>query len=118
VTVTAAELGGQWSFDRTCGQYELVFTNASVSYYDYADPGHVISYDGPYTVAGDHVVITVRRLDDHGAPSGDPVTYNLNITAPIAAAPAEADLVGSFGPAGGAMHDINAKRCDSAEDRE
>lgn len=113
VAVTAQELGGQWSFDRTCGMYELVFTNDNASYYDYADPSHAISYVGPYTIAGNRVVLTVQRLDDHGTPGGQPITYNLDVTAPVAA-----DLVGQFGAAGGEAHAINAKRCDSAEDRE
>ena len=112
VAVRADQLSGQWSFDRSCGLYDLVFTNDSVSYYDYSDQSHVVSYAGPYTIVGNHVVITVRRLDAQGAPSGDPVTYNLDITAPLAA-----DLVGRFGLAGSAMREINAKQCPS-EDRE
>jgi len=113
VAVTAAQLGGQWSFDRTCGMYELVFTNDNVSLYDYSDPSHAISYVGPYTIAGNRVVLTVQRLDANGTPGGQPITYNLDVTAPVMA-----DLVGQFGAAGGEMRAINAKRCDNAEDRE
>ena len=110
--ITPSQLGGQWSFDRNCGLYDLVFTNDDATYYDYSDPSHAIGYDGPYTIAGNRVVLTMRRLDGRGAPSGDPVTYNLDVSAPVTS-----DLVGHFGPAGGAAHDIDAKKCAN-EDRE
>lgn len=112
-TVEAAQLGGQWSFDRSCGLYELVFTDTGVDYYDYSDPAHVISYNGTWAIAGNsHVELAVRRLDAQGAPTGDTLTYNLDVTAPITT-----DLAANFGPAGGPVRAINAKQC-AFEDRE
>ncbi len=110
--VTAAQLGGQWSFGRDCGLSDLVFTDSDVSYYDYADPSNVISYVGAYAITGDHVAMTLHRLDAQGAPTGNALSYTLDIAAPVTT-----NLAGHFGPARGAMHDINAKQC-AYEDRE
>lgn len=107
IQVTPTALGGQWSFDRACTQFNLVFTNTSVSYSDFADPAHVVSYDGPWSITdGDSVVLSLRRLDAQGAPTGETLTYNLELTQA-----STTDLVGTFGPAGGPMQPINAKQC-------
>jgi hypothetical protein len=112
-TLQPAALAGQWSFDRGCGLYDLVFNNDSVSYFDYADPSHVVSYAGVWTAgANNRVQLSLHRLDAAGAPSGAALIYNLDVTAPVAA-----DLTGGFGPAGGAVRNISAKKCAS-EDRE
>jgi len=111
-TINPDALGGMWSFGRDCGLSDLVFTKTSVSYYDYADQSHVVSYDGAWAIAPNNtVVLTLHRLDAHGAPTGAALTYNLNVTAPIGAY-----LTGTFGPAG-SLRDINAKQCAN-EDRE
>jgi hypothetical protein len=112
LVVTAVQLGGQWSFDRSCGLYDLIFTNTSVEYYDYTDPSHVVSYIGSYAVTGSSVALTLRRLNGHGEPSGDPVSYTLEVTAPPSI-----DLAGRFGRTSGDVHYINAKQCAN-EDRE
>ncbi|MFT3726417.1 MAG: hypothetical protein QM759_01130 [Terricaulis sp.] len=112
VSVDAKALGGEWSFGRDCGLSDLVFTNTSVSYYDYADQSNVVSYSGTWAIeGGNHVALTLHRLDAHGAPTGEALSYNLDVTAPITT-----DLTGTFGQPG-AMRDINAKRCAN-EDRE
>jgi hypothetical protein len=56
------------------------------------------------------VVLSLHRLDAQGAPSGAALMYNLDLSAPVAA-----DLAGGFGPAGGRMQNINAKRCANEE---
>lgn len=111
-TLDANALGGQWSFARDCGLFDLVFTKTGVSYYDYSNHENVVSYDGTWTIAPNNsVVLTLHRLDAQGAPTGDALTYNLNVTAPISP-----DLTGTFGPPG-SLRDINAKQCAN-EDRE
>ncbi len=110
----ADALLGRWSFDRSCGLYDLVFeANGSVSYFDYADASHVVSYAGRWTI-GDHnrVVLSLHRLGGDGAPTGDAITYNLDVSEPVAD-----DLIGQFGAQGGDMRAITAKRCPE-EDRE
>lgn len=104
----AAQIGGMWSFDRSCGRSDLVFTNTGADYYDYTDPNHVIQYNGTFAIAGgNHVELLLHRLDD-GSPTGPAVTYNLDLTAPVTA-----DLAGTFGAAGGPTQTINAKQCAS-----
>jgi len=111
--VKAAALVGQWSFDRSCGLYDLVFTATNVSFFDYANPSNVISYDGVWEIGADNrVTLTLRRLDGRGAPNGEALLYYLDVTGP---AP---DLVGNFGQAGAAARAINAKRCANAGDRQ
>lgn len=107
IQLTPTALGGQWSFDRACAHFDLVITNASASYSDFTDPSHVVSYDGPWSITdGDSVVMSLRRIDAQGAPAGEPITYNLEVTQANTT-----DLVGTFGPAGGEMKPINAKQC-------
>jgi hypothetical protein len=108
VSVDAALLGGMWSFERSCGKSDLVFTNTGATFYDYTDPNNVIAYNGTFAIAGgNHVELLLHRLDN-GSPTGPALTYNLDVTAPVTA-----DLVGTFGPAGGAAQTINAKQCAS-----
>ena len=105
---------GRWSFDRSCGLYDLVFNaDASANYYDYTDEQHVVSYAGRWT-SGDHnrVVISLHRLGETGAPTGDALTYTLDVSDPVTD-----DLIGQFGRAGGDMRAIIAKRCPE-EDRQ
>ncbi len=104
-TVDPASLGGMWSFGDGCGRSDLVVTNRDATYYDYTDPTNVISYAGPYAITDNHVVMTMHRLDAHGAPTGDPIAYTLDVSAPITE-----DLHAQFGTPG-AMREINAKQC-------
>lgn len=105
---------GRWSFDRSCGLYDLVFNaDASADYYDYADERRVVSYAGRWAAA-DHnrLVLRLYRLGEGGAPSGDALTYDFDVSDPVTD-----DLIGQFGPAGGDMRAIVAKRCPE-EDRQ
>jgi hypothetical protein len=113
-TLASDAIVGQWSFDRSCGFYDVVFNaNATANYYDYTDQSHVVSYTGRWAAA-DHnrVVMTLRRLGADGAPSGDDLTYNFDVSDPVTD-----DLIGRFGQSGGDIHNITAKRCPE-EDRE
>ncbi len=114
-TLEAEALIGLWSFDRTCGLYDLVFDEQDlVQYYDYTTtPGNVISYRGAWETADNNrVVLNVRRIDMENEPTGDAVTFNLDVGATVTD-----DLIGAFGPAGGPARDITALRCPD-EDRE
>jgi hypothetical protein len=113
-TLASEAVVGQWSFDRSCGLYDLVFSAGGVAnYYDYADESHVVSYAGRWAAA-DHnrVVMTLRRLGGDGAPSGEALTYIFDVSDPVTD-----DLVGRFGQAESDMRNITAKRCPE-EDRE
>jgi len=113
-TLASETMVGQWSFDRSCGLYDLVFSaDGAANYYDYVDESHVVSYAGRW-VAADHnrVVMTLRRVGADGAPSGDALTYNFDVSDPVTD-----DLVGRFGQAESDMRNITAKRCPE-EDRE
>ena len=113
-TLDAETILGRWSFDRSCGLYDLVFNaDASANYYDYTDEQHVVSYAGRWARA-DHnrVVMSLHRLGETGAPTGDALTYSFDVSDPVTD-----DLIGQFGPAGGDMRAITAKRCPE-EDRE
>ena len=111
-TLDGAALAGQWSFDRTCGLYDLVFSNAEVSYYDYSDPSAAISYAGTWTVDGHRAALALRRLDGQGAPIGPVLAYALDVKAAVAD-----DLIADFGREGQASQAVNARRCEM-EDRE
>ncbi|MBS0385923.1 MAG: hypothetical protein JSS00_11300 [Proteobacteria bacterium] len=112
--VESAALVGRWSFDRSCGLYDLVFNaDNTAGYYDYSDEAHVVSYAGRWSAAEhNRIVLTLRRLNDSGAPSGEALTYKLDVAAPVAN-----DLIGRFGPSVGDTRAITAKRCPE-EDRE
>src|SRR5689334_24730079 len=61
-TLASETVVGQWSFDRSCGLYDLVFSaDDAANYYDYTDESHVVSYAGHWTTT-DHnrVVMTLR----------------------------------------------------------
>ena len=104
---------GRWSFDRSCGLYDLVFNaDASANYFDYTDEQHVVSYAGRWTSNHNRVVMSLHRLGETGAPIGDALTYTLDVSDPVTD-----DLIGQFGPAGGDMRAISAKRCPE-EDRQ
>jgi len=115
-TLESEAVVGQWSFDRTCGVYDIVlYADANADYFDYDASGHVTSYGGQWTedLATKRVTLEVRRLDAENAATGDPITYTLDITAPVTD-----DLVGHFARADGAgAREINALRCPE-EDRE
>lgn len=106
-------LVGLWSFDRTCGLYDLVFdADDLVQYYDYSDTT-VVSYRGSWATADNNrVVLTVRRLDMEDEPIGDVLTFNLDVGATVTD-----DLIGAFGPASGPAREITALRCPD-EDRD
>lgn len=113
-TLASEAVAGQWSFDRSCGLHDLVFSaDATANYYDYTDQSNVVSYAGRWAAA-DHnrVVMTLRRLGADGAPSGDDLTYNFDVSDPVTD-----DLIGRFGQSGGDIRNITAKRCPE-EDRE
>lgn len=112
-TLESEALIGLWSFDRTCGLYDLVFdADDLVQYYDYTNTT-VVSYRGSWSVAdNNNVVLNVRRIDMEDEPTGDPVTFNLHVGATVTD-----DLVGTFGNAGGTVREITALRCPD-EDRE
>ena len=104
---------GRWSFDRSCGLYDLVFNaDASANYYDYTDEQHVVSYAGRWTSDHNRVVMSLHRLGETGGPIGDALSYTLDVSDPVAD-----DLIGQFGPAGSDMRAISAKRCPE-EDRQ
>jgi hypothetical protein len=107
---------GSWSFDGSCGLYDLVFhANANVDYFDYSDQSHVASYGGQWAedLPNNRVTLTLQRLDGEGHLTGQPIDYVLDIITP----PNE-DLNGRFGRADGTVGvNIHAKRCPQ-EDRD
>lgn len=115
-TLESEALVGLWSFDRSCGLYDLVFrADGNAEYFDYTTTeGMAMSYGGTWaTTNNNRVVLTLRRLGPAGAPAGDPVTYNLDVGATVTD-----DLVGRFARAdGAAAQDITARRCPE-EDRD
>lgn len=114
LAISTEAVAGQWSFDRSCGLYDLVFdADGGVDYYDYADHSHVLSYVGRWAIE-DHnrIVLTVRLRGPDAAPTGDARTYALEVSEPIAD-----DLVGRFGEAGAEGVAISARRCPD-EDRD
>ena len=112
-TLESEALIGLWSFDRTCGLYDLVFDAEDlVQYYDYTNPT-VVSYRGSWSTADNNrVVLNVTRLDINDEPMGEAHTFHLDVGATVTD-----DLIGAFGPAGGPARDITALRCPD-EDRE
>jgi hypothetical protein len=112
-TLESEALIGLWSFDRTCGLYDLVFdADDLVQYYDYTDPT-VVSYRGSWSIAeNNRVVLNVTRLDMNDEPMGEVHAFHVDVGAPVTD-----DLIGAFGPAGGPARDITALRCPD-EDRE
>lgn len=113
-TLEPEALIGLWGFDRSCGLYDLVFDAQDlVQYYDYRDESSVVSHRGSWSTADNNrVVLTVRRIDMENEPTGDPLTFHLDVTSPVTD-----DLTGVFGPAGGPTQDIAARRCPD-EDRD
>jgi hypothetical protein len=112
-TLASEAIVGQWSFDRSCGLYDLVFSaDGAANYYDYADESHVVSYAGRWAADDNRVVLTLRRLGADGAPPGGALTYNFDVSDPVID-----DLIGRFGQAESDMRNITAKRCPE-EDRE
>ena len=108
-------LVGLWSFERDCGLYDLVFdADDLVQYYDYTTtPGNVISYRGSWSRADNNrVVLNVSLIDMENEPTGEARTFHLDVGAPVTD-----DLIGAFGPEGGATREITARRCED-EDRE
>jgi hypothetical protein len=101
---------GRWSFDRTCGLYDLVFeAEGRASYFDYSEDV-VVSHVGTWATSdGNRVVLTTRVQSADGGLGADIETYNLDVSTPVTD-----DLVGRFAEA----RDVNAKRCDETEDRE
>lgn len=106
----AQPLVGHWSFDRSCGLYDLVLNaDGSAEYYNYSDSAHVESYAGRWRSAADgRVELTMHLVDQSDAPVE---MFTLTLSGP-----AGEDLNGRFeGGLGGWT--INARRC-SGEDRD
>lgn len=116
VTLTPAAIGGQWSFDGTCGVYDLVFTNTGATYYNYMDEAHVVTWDGGYTTSGNRVDMSLRRLDAQGAPAGPAQTYSLEVSS-LQGDSLSGQLAYAIGD-DSERRTFTAKRCDNAEDRE
>lgn len=106
-------LVGRWSFDRTCGLYDLVFeADGRASYFDYSTDT-VVSHVGTWATAdGNRAVLTTRVQAADGGLGADSETFNLDVSTPVTD-----DLVGRLSGAGEAR-DVNAKRCDETEGRE
>src|SRR5262249_32868565 len=103
----------QWSFDRTCGVYDLILNAGNEAlYFDSADPAQVGSYAGQWAIAGNRIVLTVNKSGEEGSQLAEGVTSTFEVSAP-----GPDDLVRSFGHEKGEMRSINAKRCPQ-EDRE
>jgi len=115
-TLQTEAVVGQWSFDRSCALYDLVFhADANVDYFDYSDESHVVSYGGQWSedLPNNRVTLVLQRLDSDGHVTGQPIDYVLDIITP----PGD-DLNGRFGRADGTFGiDIHAKRCPQ-EDRD
>lgn len=116
-TLDRQALLGTWSFDRSCGLYELVFadedTPSSVLFFEYVDGSTAVTHAGTFALVPNHrVVLSMHAMDNYNRPVGEAETYNLDVSSPVTD-----DLNGSFGPAGGEMRTINAKRCPE-EDRD
>lgn len=105
---------GLWSFDRSCGLYDLVFlANGDVEFYDYSDAGNVVSYAGAWAPAeGGTVVLTVRQVAIDGEPTGEIEMLVLRPDAPVSD-----DLSGRLTRAGAPDIAFNARRCPE-EDRD
>ncbi|GAM99708.1 hypothetical protein U91I_03363 [alpha proteobacterium U9-1i] len=113
-TLESEALVGLWSFDRTCGLFDLVFeADGDGVYYDNS-ADVVVSHVGTWTLDGERVVLTTRVLGADGAMGAETSVYNLSVTAAVTD-----DLIGHFARADGAeAREIGAKRCDDVEDRE
>jgi hypothetical protein len=108
-------LVGLWSFERHCGDYDLVFAaDGGAEHHVVSAEGMATSYAGAWTTADNNrVVLTLQRLDANGARSGEAITYNLDVAAPVTD-----DLVGHFARADGAeARAINARRCPEEDSR-
>lgn len=106
--IAPASLAGLWSFDKSCGLYDLVLkTDGSAEYYDYADQSHVVTRTG--TWAGDGINRIALNLRREGGPAE---AFSLDIGS------LEGDtLIGDLHAGADRVIPINAKRCP-AEDRE
>ena len=107
-------LVGLWSFDRTCGLYDLVFqADDRVEYFDYNDPAATASYAGTWSVAEDNrVALALRQLDAEGRPTGEEQAFTLALASPVTD-----DLIGDFFRVGGDAQALTARRC-AEEDRD
>jgi hypothetical protein len=113
-TLESEALVGLWSFDRTCGNYDLVFAaDRSAQHYEVSADGMTTSYVGTWATAPDNrVVLGLRRLGSEGAPEGDTLSYQIDVASAVAD-----DLIGDFARDGGAALAITARRCPE-EDRD
>lgn len=113
-TLESEALVGLWSFDRSCGNYDLVFeADGRAQHYEVSSEGWVTSYAGSWVTAdSNRVVLTMRQLDAEAQPAGETLTYNLDVAAPVTD-----DLMGDFGRDGTAATGITARRCPE-EDRD
>lgn len=114
-TMESEAVVGLWSFDRTCGLYDLVFgADANVEFYDYSNEGQVVSYAGTWEIpVNNRIALSLRRRDANNQPTGEQLAYVLDVASPVTD-----DLIGRFGRAGGSQaRDITARRCPE-EDRD
>jgi hypothetical protein len=113
-TLESEALVGLWSFDRVCGNYDLVLrADGGADHYEVSSEGMVTSYAGTWaTTDNNRVVLTLRLLDAQAQPTGETLTYNLNVEAPVTD-----DLIGDFVREGGVPLAITARRCPE-EDRD
>lgn len=113
-TLEPEALVGLWSFDRTCGNYDLVFAaDRSAQHYEVSAEGMTTSYMGTWATAPDNrVVLGLRRLGSEGAPEGETLSYQIDVASAVAD-----DLIGDFTRADGAPLAITARRCPE-EDRD
>lgn len=106
-------LVGLWSFDRSCGNYDLVIeADGRAQYYDISPEGAVTSHAGTWALEDNRVVLTMRRLGAAGEPEGDTLSSTIELGAAVTE-----DLIGDFAPAGDAPAPISARRCPE-EDRD
>ncbi|MGQ0531471.1 MAG: hypothetical protein ACT4OF_02115 [Caulobacteraceae bacterium] len=97
-------LVGTWSFDRTCASGDGMTLNADNS------AGYDEWGQGTWaTAAGNRVIVSLERHEPGVGPTGEQVTYHLDVTAPVTG-----DLVGQLAREDGSEpRAINARRCPS-----
>jgi|CXWL01.1.fsa_nt_gi hypothetical protein len=113
-TLAPNALVGLWSFDRSCGNYDLVFAaDRSAQHYDVTAEGMNTSYVGTWATApGNRVVLGLRRLGSEGVPEGETISYQIDVESAVAD-----DLIGDFKREGDTLVAITARRCPE-EDRD
>lgn len=114
-TLEPGALVGLWSFERHCGDYDLVFAaDGGLEHYVVSPEGMNTSYAGTWSTAeGNRVVLTLHRVGEHNARLSEDVIYHLDVASPVTD-----DLIARFARADGAeSRNITARRCPE-EDRD